>query len=74
MREKNAEISHLHERMEENANLAAEEAEMLRKEIRDTNENLYYWESKVANMQDSFSWKATSPLRWLRRFTLDRLK
>ncbi len=74
MREKNAEISHLHMRIKENSAKAAEEMEKLREEIRETNENLYYWESKVSKMQGSFSWKATSPLRWLRRLTMDRFR
>jgi len=31
-------------------------------------------EDKIARMQQSFSWRATAPLRWLRRYFLDRTK
>lgn len=49
-----------------------QEGEGLRAELARTRDTLAQREAKLSAMQDSFSWKVTLPLRWLRRTVLRR--
>lgn len=48
------------------------QGETLRGELAQARETLAQREAKIRQMQDTFSWKVTAPLRWLRRVVLRR--
>lgn len=48
------------------------QGDTLRGELAQTRETLAQRDAKLRQIQDSFSWKVTSPLRWLRRVVLRR--